>query len=82
MVIFDHHNNNRCSIVIRNCIAQYELRVSKAVHKTTLGLRNNTIAIHWDHADADTTCPSLKEPLDITDDLNVVVDEGVVFYNH
>ena len=35
--------------------------VTKAVHT------------HWDHADAGMICPSLKEPLDITGGLDVVV---------
>ena len=38
---------------------------------------NNAIAVHWNHADADMICPTLKEPLEITEGQDVVV-EGVI----
>ena len=33
----------------------------------------NSIAVHWHHADADMICSSFKEPLEITEGLDVVV---------
>ena len=37
----------------------------------------NAITVHWNHADAGIICPSLREPLDITEGLDVVVGYGV-----
>ena len=40
----------------------------------------NAIAVHWNHADADMICPLLKEPLDITGGLDIVVAEGLWYF--
>ena len=40
----------------------------------------NTTSVHWNDADANLIWPSLKEPLDITDSLDVVVGEGVWYF--
>ena len=69
MVIFRPPKQlTRCSIWIRYFIAQEELRVTKVVHTT----QSHTCMI----------CPSLKEPLDITEDLDVVFRVCLVFSNH
>ena len=66
MDIFDHHSN----IIAAALGLGKDLRVTKAT-------AYNAIAVHWSHTDADTICLSLKEPLYITDGLDVVVWEGV-----
>ena len=66
MVISDHHSNKKCYCPVG----------TKGNKSSTY----NAIAVHGNHADADTICPSLKATLDITDGLDVVVGEGVWYF--
>ena len=76
MVFFDHSININAAALGLETLLRTQGNKSREY---------NIITVHSNHADADMICPSLKEPLDITDGLDLVVVEGfwyIVFFNH
>ena len=73
MVIFDQH----CNIIAAAMGLKLFCPVRTQGNKRSA---YNATTVHWNNADANLICPSLKEPLDMTEGLDVVVREGVWYF--
>ena len=76
MVIFDSHSN-----IIAAALELETLLPPPPVRtQGNMSSAYNAATEHWNHADAYMIFPSFKEPLDITDGLDVEVGEGSIKY--